>query len=165
MASGGGNFGGFVPASYAAFTSAAGRDLPGMSMDFECCLRISYDSRGLDQYIFTSSNTVCAIWLYVQYKVCDLTGDVIDLSCCGSGRQEMAADAVKAKWILSQASRPATAMMLITVWHLRQGKPEKQLIIPSRTNIMDLDRESRNSWELFSSLKACNSLFGMKRVV
>ena len=39
------------------------------------------------------------------------------------------------------------------------------LIIPSRTNIMDLDRESRNSWELFSSLKACNSLFGMKRVV
>ena len=157
--------GSIVPADYAVFPSAAAREVSCVSMAFKRCLRIPYDSRDIDKYIRPSSNTVCAIWLYVQYKVCDLTGDVIDLSCCGSGRQEMAANAVKAKWILSQASRPATAMMLITVWHLRQGKPEKQLIIPSRTNIMDSDRESGNSWELFSSLKACNSLFGMKRVV
>lgn len=89
--------GSIVPAGYAVFPSAVAREISCVSMAFKRCLRISYDSRGLDQYIFTSSNTVCAIWLYVQYKVCDLTGDVIDLSCCGSGRQEMAADAVKAK--------------------------------------------------------------------
>ena len=81
MASGGGNFGGFVPASYAAFTSAAGRDLPGMSMAFECCLRIPYDSRDIDQYIRPSSNTVCTIWIYVQHKVCDTTGDAVYFSC------------------------------------------------------------------------------------
>lgn len=81
MDSGGGNFGGFVPASYAAFTSAAGYDLPGMSMAFECCLRIPYDSRDIDQYIRPSSNTVCTIWIYVQHKVCDTTGDAVYFSC------------------------------------------------------------------------------------
>lgn len=89
--------GSIVPAGYAVFPSAAACEISCVSMDFECCLRIPYDSRDIDKYIRPSSNTVCAIWLYVQYKVCDLTGDVIDLSCCGSGRQEMAADAVKAK--------------------------------------------------------------------
>ena len=81
MASGGGNFGGFVPASYAAFTSAADYDLPGMSMPFECCLRIPYDSGDIDQYIRPSSNTVCTIWIYVQHKVCDTTGDAVYFSC------------------------------------------------------------------------------------
>ena len=89
--------GSIVPADHSASPSAAAREISCVSMDFECCLRIPYDSRDIDKYIRPSSNTVCAIWLYVQYKVCDLTGDVIDLSCCGSGRQEMAADAVKAK--------------------------------------------------------------------
>ena len=81
MASGGGNFGGFVPTSYAAFTSAAGHDLPGMSMAFECCLRIPYDSGDIDQYIRPSSNTVCTIWIYVQHKVCDTTSDAVYFSC------------------------------------------------------------------------------------
>ena len=88
MASGGGNFGGFVPASYAAFTSAAGREISCVSMAFECYLRIPYDSRGIDQYVHPSSNTVCTIWIYVQYKVCDLTGYAADISCCGSSGQE-----------------------------------------------------------------------------
>ena len=83
MASGGGNFGGFVPTSYAAFTSAADYDLPGMSMAFECCLRIPYDSRDIDKYIRPSSNTVCTIWIYVQHKVCDTTGYATNFSCCG----------------------------------------------------------------------------------
>ena len=52
-----------------------------MSMAFECCLRISYDSRGIDQYIRPSSNTVCTIWIYVQHKVCDTTGDAVYFSC------------------------------------------------------------------------------------
>ena len=81
MASGGGHFGGFVPTSYAAFTSVADYDLPGMSMAFECCLRIPYDSRDIDQYIRRSSNTVCTIWIYVQHKVCDTTGDAVYFSC------------------------------------------------------------------------------------
>ena len=81
MASGGGNFGGFVPASYAAFTSAAGREISCVSMAFECYLRIPYDSRGIDQYVRPSSNTVSTIWIYVQYKVCDTTGDAVYFSC------------------------------------------------------------------------------------
>lgn len=81
MASGGGNFGGFVPASYAAFTSAAGREISCVSMAFECYLRIPYDSRGIDQYVRPSSNTVCTIWIYVQHKVCDTTGDAVYFSC------------------------------------------------------------------------------------
>ena len=89
--------GSIVPAGDAVFPSADAREVSYVSMDFECCLRIPYDSRDIDKYIRPSSNTVCSIWLYVQYKVCDLTGDVIDLSCCGSGRQEMAANAVKEK--------------------------------------------------------------------
>ena len=85
MASGGGNFGGFVPASYAAFTSAAGREISCVSMAFECYLRIPYDSRGIDQYIGSRSNTVSTIWIYVQYKVCDTTGYAADISGCGFG--------------------------------------------------------------------------------
>ena len=73
--------GSIVPAGYAAFPSAAAREISCVSMAFECCLRISYDSRGIDQYIRPSSNTVCAIWLYVQYEVCDTTGDAVYFSC------------------------------------------------------------------------------------
>ena len=89
--------GSIVPAGYAVFPSAAAREISCVSMAFECCLRIPYDSRDIDKNIRPSSNTVCAICLYVKYKVCDATGDAIDLSCCGSGRQEVAVDAVKAK--------------------------------------------------------------------
>ena len=90
MASGGGNSGGFVPASYAAFTSAAGREISCMSMAFECCLCIPYDSRDIDQYIRPSSNTVCTIWIYVQHKVCDTTGDAVYFSCYELGSWEKA---------------------------------------------------------------------------
>ena len=65
VASGGGNFGGFVPASYAAFTSAAGREISCVSMAFECYLRISFGFRCIDQYICSRSNIIYSIWLYV----------------------------------------------------------------------------------------------------
>ena len=90
MASGGGNFGGFVPASYAAFTSAAGREISCVSMAFECYLRIPYGSRGIDQYVHPSSNTVSTIWIYVQYKVCDTTGYAAYFSCHELGSWEKA---------------------------------------------------------------------------
>ena len=80
--------GSIVPAGYAVFPSAAAREISGVSMDCECCLRISYDSRGIDQYVHPSSNTVSTIWIYVQYKVCDTTGYAADISCCGSSGQE-----------------------------------------------------------------------------
>ena len=91
MASGGGNFGGFVPASYAAFTSAAGREISCVSMAFECYLRISSGSRCTHRYGSSCSSTGRAVLLYVQYKVRNFTGDAADISGCGSGGWEMAA--------------------------------------------------------------------------
>ena len=76
--------GGIVSTGHAVSLSASGRGISGVSMAFERRLCVSYDSRGLDQHICTSSNTVRNIWLYVQYEVCDFTGYAADISYCGS---------------------------------------------------------------------------------
>lgn len=80
--------GSIVPAGHAAPSSAAGREISGMSMAFECCLRIPSGFRCTHRYGRSCSSTDHAVLLYVQYKVRDLTGHAADISGCRSGGWE-----------------------------------------------------------------------------